>query len=60
MLCRNTPDLHEFNETRNMIMEITAQARNHRAKALPTISTGTVRIDPLFNPHDAERVQGAQ
>ncbi|WP_296034836.1 cupin domain-containing protein [uncultured Agrobacterium sp.] len=22
--------------------------------------TGTVRIDPLFNPHDAERVQGAQ
>ncbi len=22
--------------------------------------TGTVRIDPLFNPFDAERVQGAQ
>ncbi|WP_296098968.1 cupin domain-containing protein [uncultured Agrobacterium sp.] len=41
-------------------MEITRAGTKPSGKGSSDYFTGTVRIDPLFNPHDAERVQGAQ
>ena len=41
-------------------MEITRAGTKPSGKGPADWFTGTVRIDPLFNPHDAERVQGAQ
>ncbi|MDR6103630.1 quercetin dioxygenase-like cupin family protein [Agrobacterium larrymoorei] len=41
-------------------MEITRAGTKPSGKGPADYFTGTVRIDPLFNPHDAERVQGAQ
>jgi len=43
-----------------MIMEITRAGTKPSGKGPADYFTGTVRIDPLFNPHDTERVQGAQ
>ncbi|MDQ1187345.1 (R)-mandelonitrile lyase [Agrobacterium larrymoorei] len=41
-------------------MEITRAGTKPSGKGPADYFTGTVRIDPLFNPHDADRVQGAQ
>lgn len=41
-------------------MEILRSGTRASAKGPDAWFTGTVRIDPLFNPFDAERVQGAQ
>lgn len=41
-------------------MEISRAGTRASAKGPEAWFTGTVRIDPLFNPFDAERVQGAQ
>ena len=41
-------------------MEILRAGPRASAKGPAAWFTGTVRIDPLFNPFDAERVQGAQ
>ncbi|MCW0983439.1 cupin domain-containing protein [Agrobacterium sp. BT-220-3] len=41
-------------------MEILRAGARASAKGPKAWFTGTVRIDPLFNPFDAERVQGAQ
>ncbi|MBW9068891.1 (R)-mandelonitrile lyase [Agrobacterium pusense] len=41
-------------------MEILRAGTRASAKGPAAWFTGTVRIDPLFNPFDAERVQGAQ
>lgn len=41
-------------------MEILRVGTRASAKGPEDWFTGTVRIDPLFNPFDAERVQGAQ
>ncbi|MCZ7471619.1 cupin domain-containing protein [Agrobacterium sp. O3.4] len=41
-------------------MEILRAGTRVSAKGPEDWFTGTVRIDPLFNPFDAERVQGAQ
>ncbi|WP_421404896.1 (R)-mandelonitrile lyase [Agrobacterium fabrum] len=41
-------------------MEILRAGTRASAKGPDGWFTGTVRIDPLFNPFDAERVQGAQ
>ena len=41
-------------------MEILRAGTRASAKGPEDWFTGTVRIDPLFNPFDAERVQGAQ
>ncbi len=41
-------------------MEIIRAGTKPSGKGPADYFTGTVRIDPLFNPHDAERVQGAQ
>lgn len=41
-------------------MEIIRAGTKPSGKGPTDYFTGTVRIDPLFNPHDAERVQGAQ
>ncbi|QCI96739.1 cupin domain-containing protein [Agrobacterium larrymoorei] len=41
-------------------MQITRAGTKPSGKGPADWFTGTVRIDPLFNPHDAERVQGAQ
>lgn len=41
-------------------MDIIRAGTTSSAKAPSDWFTGTVRIDPLFNPFDAERVQGAQ
>ena len=41
-------------------MEILSAGTRASAKGPEAWFTGTVRIDPLFNPFDAERVQGAQ
>lgn len=41
-------------------MEITRAGTKPSGKGPADWFTGTVRIDPLFNPHDAQRVQGAQ
>lgn len=41
-------------------MEILRAGARASAKGPEAWFTGTVRIDPLFNPFDAERVQGAQ
>lgn len=41
-------------------MEIIRAGTKPSGKGPADWFTGTVRIDPLFNPHDAERVQGAQ
>ncbi|WP_113267560.1 (R)-mandelonitrile lyase [Agrobacterium cavarae] len=41
-------------------MEITRAGTKPSGKGPADYFTGTVRIDPLFNPHDTERVQGAQ
>ena len=41
-------------------MEITRAGTKPSGKGPADYFTGTVRIDPLFNPHDVERVQGAQ
>jgi quercetin dioxygenase-like cupin family protein len=43
----------------NVIMEITRAGAKPSAKGPADWFTGTVRIDPLFNPFDAARVQGA-
>jgi len=43
-----------------MTMEILRAGTRASAKGPAAWFTGTVRIDPLFNPFDAERVQGAQ
>ena len=40
-------------------MEIARAGSNSSASGPEAWFTGTVRIDPLFNPFDAERVQGA-
>jgi quercetin dioxygenase-like cupin family protein len=40
-------------------MEIVRAGAKPSAKGPEAWFTGTVRIDPLFNPFDAERVQGA-
>lgn len=40
-------------------MEITRAGSRPSTKGPTDWFTGTVRIDPLFNPHDSERVQGA-
>ncbi len=40
-------------------MEITRVGTTPSGKGPSDWFTGTVRIDPLFNPHDKERVQGA-
>ena len=39
-------------------MDITRAGSKPSGKGPADWFTGTVRIDPLFNPHDAERVQG--
>lgn len=41
-------------------MQITRAGTKPSGKGPADWFTGTARIDPLFNPHDAERVQGAQ
>ncbi|WP_313193796.1 cupin domain-containing protein [Shinella zoogloeoides] len=41
-------------------MDISRAGSRSSAKGPEAWFTGTVRIDPLFNPFDAERVQGAQ
>ncbi|MER9411254.1 MULTISPECIES: cupin domain-containing protein [unclassified Mesorhizobium] len=41
-------------------MDILRAGTRPSGKGPPDWFTGTVRIDPLFNPYDAERVQGAQ
>jgi len=41
-------------------MDILRAGTRSSAKGPEAWFTGTVRIDPLFNPFDAERVQGAQ
>ncbi|MFT4158572.1 cupin domain-containing protein [Shinella sp.] len=41
-------------------MDISRAGSRASAKGPEAWFTGTVRIDPLFNPFDAERVQGAQ
>jgi len=41
-------------------MEITRAGTKPSGKGPADYFTGTVRIDPLFNPHDPDRVQGAQ
>ncbi|MDR5011175.1 (R)-mandelonitrile lyase [Agrobacterium tumefaciens] len=41
-------------------MEIMRAGTRASTKGPEAWFTGTVRIDPLFNPFDAERVQGAQ
>lgn len=41
-------------------MDIIRAGAQPSAKGPADWFTGTVRIDPLFNPNDAERVQGAQ
>ncbi len=41
-------------------MEILRAGTRASTKGPEAWFTGTVRIDPLFNPFDAERVQGAQ
>ena len=41
-------------------MDIIRAGTRPSAKGPADWFTGTVRIDPLFNPHDPERVQGAQ
>ena len=41
-------------------MDILRAGSRPSAKGPETWFTGTVRIDPLCNPFDAERVQGAQ
>ncbi|ESX90529.1 cupin domain-containing protein [Mesorhizobium sp. M1004] len=41
-------------------MDIVRAGTRPSGKGPPDWFTGTVRIDPLFNPFDAERVQGAQ
>jgi len=41
-------------------MDILRAGSRPSVKGPDTWFTGTVRIDPLFNPIDAERVQGAQ
>lgn len=41
-------------------MEITRAGTKPSGKGPADYFTGTVRIDPLFNPHDTERVQGGQ
>lgn len=41
-------------------MDIIRAGTTPSAKGPSDWFTGTVRIDPLFNPFDAERVQGAQ
>lgn len=41
-------------------MDILHAGTRPSGKGPPDWFTGTVRIDPLFNPFDAERVQGAQ
>ena len=41
-------------------MDILRAGTRSSAKGPEAWLTGTVRIDPLFNPFDAERVQGAQ
>jgi len=41
-------------------MNISRAGSRASAKGPEAWFTGTVRIDPLFNPFDAERVQGAQ
>ncbi|WP_031194045.1 cupin domain-containing protein [Mesorhizobium sp. L2C066B000] len=41
-------------------MDILRAGTRPSGKGPPDWFTGTVRIDPLFNPFDAERVQGAQ
>lgn len=41
-------------------MHITRAGSNPSGKGPGDWFTGSVRIDPLFNPHDAERTQGAQ
>lgn len=41
-------------------MNISRAGSRASARGPETWFTGTVRIDPLFNPFDAERVQGAQ
>jgi len=43
-----------------MTMEILRAGTRASAIGPAAWFTGTVRIDPLFNPFDAERVQGAQ
>jgi quercetin dioxygenase-like cupin family protein len=43
-----------------MTMEILRAGTRASATGPAAWFTGTVRIDPLFNPVDAERVQGAQ
>lgn len=40
-------------------MNITRAGARASSKGPAEWFTGTVRIDPLFNPHDAARVQGA-
>lgn len=40
-------------------MEITRAGSRPSSQGPGDWFTGRVRIDPLFNPHDAERVQGA-
>lgn len=40
-------------------MDIIRAGTRPSAKGPADWFTGTVRIDPLFNPHDPERVQGA-
>jgi quercetin dioxygenase-like cupin family protein len=40
-------------------MDITRAGSKPSGKGPGDWFTGAVRIDPLFNPHDAERVQGA-
>ncbi len=41
-------------------MEILRAGTRASTKGPEAWFTGTVRIDPLFNPFDAERVQGAR
>jgi quercetin dioxygenase-like cupin family protein len=41
-------------------MDISRAGSRASARGPEAWFTGTVRIDPLFNPFDAERVQGAQ
>jgi len=41
-------------------MDISRAGSRPSARGPEAWFTGTVRIDPLFNPFDAERVQGAQ
>src|SRR5688500_13032176 len=45
---------------RRTTMEILRAGTRASGKGPDAWFTGSVRIDPLFNPFDAERVQGAQ